>query len=132
MSDNVIRPAQWMANAEASLAAAQGATLEASAVVGGGNGPHNPGMEARLTAVETSVLEIKGILQRLEPAIIRVDSGVRKLEADVTLLKTDVTELKINVAELKGRVSQLPTALQLIGFVLAVLVAGGLIHHFFP
>ncbi len=71
----------------------------------------DPGMEARLSAVEASVA-------RIGPALDRLEAGMRKLELDV--------------AEIKGRVSQMPTTLTLVGFALAVLAAGGLMKHFFP
>jgi hypothetical protein len=80
--------------------------------------PHHGDMEARLTAVEADVREIKGILQRLEPAI-----GSMAAKVDRTT---------IELAELKGRVSQLPTTIQLLGFVLAVMAAGGLLKYFLP
>ena len=37
-----------------------------------------------------------------------------------------------DVAEVKGKVSQLPTTLQMLGFVVAIVVAAGLVKHFFP
>ncbi len=60
-----------------------------------------------MTAVEADIGDIKGILQRLEPAI-------RRLELDV--------------AEMKGRVPQLPTSIQMIGLVLAILAISGAMH----
>lgn len=92
------------------------AQIRSATVARGGGGPHNPDMEARLAAVEADTREIKGILQRLEPLLGRMDERMRKVEVDV--------------AELKGRVSQLPTTIQVIGFVIAVLVAGGVLRYF--
>lgn len=71
-----------------------------------------------MIAVETDVREVKEILRRLEPAI--------------TALATRTGKLSEDVAELRGRVSQLPTTLQMVGFILAVLATGGLMRHFFP
>lgn len=85
---------------------------------GGGDGPHPPDMEQRVAKLETDVGEIKTILMRLEPLLTRMDDRLRKVELDV--------------AELKGRVSQLPTTLQLVGFVLAVLGIAGLARYFGP
>ena len=73
-------------------------------------------MDARVERLEADIRDVKAILGRLEPAIGRMDDRLRGLQTDV--------------AELKGRVSQLPTTVQLIGFVLAVLIAGGLLKHF--
>lgn len=45
-------------------------------VDGGGDGPHDSGMEARVAKLERDVGDIKGILSRLEPAIIKIrDDG---------------------------------------------------------
>ena len=53
-------------------------------------------------------------------------------EADVKEIKADLKTLIKDVAELKGKVSQLPTTLQMLGFVVAIVVAAGLVKHFFP
>lgn len=89
-------------------------------IVSGGDGPNDPGMEARMTAVEVDVREIKGILQRLEPLLGRLDERTRKIEADT------LPKLGTDLAELKGRVSQLPTALAIFGYMgsLVALVLG--------
>ena len=81
-----------------------------------GGGPNNPDMEARILKLEGDISEVKGILQRVEPLLTRMDTSMRKLEIDVS--------------RLDGRVSQLPSTIQLIGLVLAIMVAGGLIKHF--
>ncbi len=67
---------------------------------------------------------MEDILVRLEPAVGRIDTAVTKL--------TDsVHKVEIDLAELKGRILQLPTTLQLLGFVVALFVAAGLMTHFF-
>jgi hypothetical protein len=80
--------------------------------------PDPPDMEARIQAVEVDLRDIKAVLNRIEPILVKIDAGVRKIESDT--------------ARLDGRISQLPSTVQLIGFVIAVLVAGSLIKHFFP
>jgi len=70
---------------------------------GDGGGPHDPGMEARIKRLEDDFKEVRG---------------------DLKAIRTDLSELK-------GRISQMPTTLQLVGFVFAVLVAGGVMKHFF-
>lgn len=52
----------------------------------GGGGPHDPGMEARVAA----------------------------LEADMKEVKTDLKRIGLDVAEIKGRVANLPTTLQIV------------------
>jgi hypothetical protein len=74
------------------------------ALKGGGGDGTSDGMDARLTALEK-----------------RFDKFEAKLDA---LLK--------DVAEVKGRVSALPTTLQMLGFVLAVLAIAGLAKFFTP
>lgn len=51
-----------------------------------GDGPHDPGMEARVAA----------------------------LEADMKEIKSDPKRIGLDVAEIKGRVSNIPTAIQLV------------------
>ena len=75
-------------------------------------------MEPRIAALEAGFQDMRVVLARLEPVLTRVDERTRKIEADVVALKVDL-------AELKGRVSQLPTTIQMIGFVLAVLALAG-------
>ena len=55
---------------------------------------------------------IRDLGERMERRFEKVDDRLRKVETDV--------------AELKGRVSQLPTTVQMIGFVLAVLLFSGI------
>ncbi len=54
----------------------------------GGSGPHDPGMEARMTRLEDQFTRIETLLKS-------IDDRVRKLEIDA--------------AELKGRFAHLPT-----------------------
>ncbi|MBS7811184.1 hypothetical protein [Roseococcus pinisoli] len=70
----------------------------------------------RLLKLETGVGDIRTTLGRLEPVLNRIDAAGRKLETDV--------------ARLDGRVSQLPSTLTMIGFVFAVLAAGGVMKFF--
>ena len=42
-----------------------------------GGGPHDPGMEARVTRLEDDVREIKQVLGRLEPMIVRIDATIQ-------------------------------------------------------
>lgn len=96
----------------------------------GGGGDDSGGMEGRLTALEADTRDIKSTLGRLEPVLARVDERVRKVDADG--IKTDerLRKIETDLAELKGRVSQLPSTVQLIGFVLAVLLFSGAIKYF--
>ena len=85
--------------------------------------PDPTDMEARIERLEADMGDLKVILGRLEPAISRIANSQQRLAADVQ-------KVALDVAELKGRLSQLPTTVQMIGFVLAVLIAGGVLKHF--
>jgi hypothetical protein len=97
-------------------------------------GPHDPGMEARVTALESAIGEVLAELRAKRQDITGLIQDVTGLKQDVTGLKQDVTGLKQDVTDLKsttrkmeldlarmdGRVSQMPTLLQLITVVLAI------------
>lgn len=132
MSDNVVQgPESWQANMNRSL---EPDPEPSGDLAGGGGPPHDPGMEARVSALEASFGDVKAILARLEPTLGRVDDRTRKIEAEITSvdgrlrkIETDTfPKLGADIAELKGRVSQLPSTIQIIGFVLAVLTLAGL------
>ena len=67
-------------------------------------------MEARIAALESSVNDIKAVLQRLEPMITRMDERLKTLPSAESF------------GELKGRVASLPTWWTLLAF--AVIAAG--------
>ena len=85
--------------------------------------PDPPDMEARLGRLEADTQDIKAILARLEPVLTRIDTTQQKHGQDIL-------KIMVDVAELKGRVSQLPSTVQLLGFVLAVLAITGVLHVF--
>ncbi len=89
--------------------------------------PHDPGMEARVTVLESAIGEILAELRAMRQDITGLIQDVTGLKQDVTGLKQDVTELKsttrkmeLDLARMDGRVSQMPTLLQLITVVVAV------------
>lgn len=128
MSSTVIPgPDIWRQRAQKSLVVVDEARAADSVHVEvGGGGPYDPTMEVRMTAMEADLKEIKGVLGRLEPLLGKMDDRLRKMETDT------LPKLGSEIAELKGRVSQLPSTIQLIGFVLAVLVIAGFTRYFVP
>ena len=70
-----------------------------SGVDGGGGGPHDPYMEARVQTLENAVADIKSVLGRLEPAI---------------------TKIRDDTSEIKGKIAHMPTMLQIGTVVLAI------------
>lgn len=122
MSDNVVQgPESWRANIAHSLEPDPEPPAD---LAGGGGPPHNPGMEARVTALEANFGDVRAILARLEPMLGRVDDRTRKIETDVTSMdgrlrkiETDtLPKLGSDLARLDGRVSQLPTALTVFAY----------------
>ena len=136
MSDNVVPgPQIWRINMIRSM---EPDSDPAPDLAGGGGPPHDPGMEARVSALEASFGDLKTILARLEPTLARVDDRTRKMETDLASMdgrfrkiETDMLpKLGADVAELKGRISQLPSTIQMIGFVLVVLALAGVTRYF--
>ena len=90
-------------------------------------GPHDPGMEARVTALESAIGEILAELRAMRQDMTALIQDVTGLKQDVTSLKQNVTDLtsttrkmELDLARMDGRVSQMPTLLQLITVVLAI------------
>ena len=84
-----------------------------------GGGPYGGGMEARVARLEAGLSDIKATLARLEPVLSQLSKDVADIKSK------DLVELKVAAAKLDGRVSQLPSTVQLLGFVLAVLAIAG-------
>ncbi len=89
--------------------------------------PHDPGMEARVTALESAIGEILAELRGLRRDMSGIKQDVSGLKQDVTGLKQNVTDLtsttrkmELDLARMDGRVSQMPTLLQLITVVVAI------------
>ena len=79
MSENVFYPPAWDRNAEAS------ASRDKPPLGGGRHGSHDPGVEARVTALETDMKGMKAGIGRLEVAIAtiggRIDMLVERMSA---------------------------------------------------
>lgn len=78
---------------------------------GGGGGGTFDGMDARVSALEATSKRIEEKLDKL------IDK---------------TSKIEIDVARLDGKVSTLPTTLQLLGFVVAVLAIAGLAKYLAP
>jgi hypothetical protein len=68
--------------------------------------PHDPGMEARVTALGSAVGEILAELRAMRQDMAELKSTTRKMELDL--------------ARMDGRVSQMPTLIQLVTVVIAI------------
>lgn len=80
-------------------------------------------MEARVSRLKAGLSDIKATLARLEPVLSQVSK-------DLADIKTkDLVDLKVAAAKLEGRVSQLPSTVQMLGFILAVLAIAGVTRY---
>lgn len=86
---------------------------------GGGN-DNTGGMEARVAKLEDAV-------GRIDVTLARIDEKMNSLAT-----KSDVYELGKDVQFLKGAMAKMPTTLQLLGFIIAIIVAAGLMKTFAP
>ena len=101
-------------------------------VASGGPPPHDPGMEARFSALEASVGEVRTVLGRLEPLLGRIDGRLGAVETRLGAVETRLGAfddrlrgVELGVAELKGRVTELPTTIQVFNHMLGLL--GGVV-----
>ena len=80
-----------------------------------GEPEHDPWLDARVRRLEEDVGEIKAILRRLEPMIVRTDARLLEMVTKADLmavrseLKGDIAELRV---ELKGDIAELRTELK--------------------
>lgn len=87
-------------------------------------------VELRRDKIEQGPEDVAQRLERVELRVEQVAQRFGPLGRRVEKLQDGQGRLIADVAELKGRVAQLPTALHLLGVVLAVRVAGGVLTHF--
>lgn len=59
----------------------------------------------------------------------RMEARVARLEDDMKEVKSDLKAIRSDLAYMKGRMDQMPTTIQLLGFVIAVLVASGIFSY---
>lgn len=78
-------------------------------IAGGGGGPHDPGMDARVTRLEDQYGRIETLLRAIDDRMGRIDDRVGRIEDRVEQLGDRVRHIEIDVAELKGRIVNLPT-----------------------
>jgi hypothetical protein len=61
-----------------------------------------------------------------------MEARVKLLEDDMKEVKSDLKAIRVDLAEIKGKLSTMPTTLQLLGFIIAVLAIAGLARVFAP
>ena len=124
MSDELSRRREALIENQNSRAGIRGV------VEGGGGGPYDPDMGARVSAIETSLRELVSGFARLEAASTRVEETVMRLDDRNRKMESDtLPKLAIDLAEVKGRISQLPTSTAIFaymgGLVTLSLAVGG-------
>lgn len=98
---------------------------------GGGDGPDEPMLTPRVEALERGMDEIRDVLARIEKSQDDSRRDINALKDASSELKQSLREIQKKqidqgeaLSELKGRVGNLPTTLQLILFVIAVMAFG--------
>jgi hypothetical protein len=91
----------------------------------GGTNP--PDMEARVAKLE----ETAG---RIDITLARMDEKMNSLATkdDIMGTRSEISGIAQRLASIEGAVGKMPTTLQLLGFVLAVLAAAGFMKAFVP
>ena len=82
--------------------------------------PHDPGMEARVTALEAAVGEILAELRAMRQDMTGLKREMSGLKQEVADLRTTNDKMEIDLARIDGRVSQMPTLIQLVTVVIAI------------
>ena len=94
---------------------------------------HDPGMEARVSALESDTGAIKAVLARLEPLLGRMDNRLSHIDERLRRIETEalpklarieteaLPKLSAEVAELRGKLSQLPTTIQVFTYMIGLL-----------
>ena len=82
--------------------------------------PYDVGMEARVAAVEASSLRMEGAVTRIADDVAAMRREFSDVRGDMKDLRREQVEQGKAIARLDGRVMNLPTAIQMILFVLAV------------
>ena len=98
----------------------------------GGGGPYDPSMEARVAALEASLGRIELGINTSAQLLAGVQKDLGDVKKDVSDVRKELTEQGKAFSRLDGRVGGLPTTLQMIGFVLAVLALAGLGRYLAP
>jgi regulator of replication initiation timing len=82
--------------------------------------PHDPAMEARVTALEAAVGEILTELRAIRQDMAALIQDVTGLKQEVADLRATNVKIQIDLARVDGRVSQMPTLIQLVTVVIAI------------
>lgn len=59
-----------------------------------------------------------------------LEARVQRLEDDMKEARADLKAIRSDLAEVKGRLAAMPSTIQLLGFVVAIFVAAGVLKYF--
>lgn len=59
-----------------------------------------------------------------------LEARVSRLEEDMKEVRSDLKAIRTDLAEVKGRLAAMPSTIQLLGFVIAIFVAAGVLKYF--
>jgi hypothetical protein len=92
---------------------------------GGGRGPSGPDDEARFRQIEDAVQRVVRALDEIKVSQDKLLSGQHRVEVELA-------EMKGRIKGIEDRFNSMPTSLQLISVVMALVVAAGFFRFFEP
>ncbi|MBY0336315.1 MAG: hypothetical protein K2X11_06860 [Acetobacteraceae bacterium] len=98
----------------------------------GGSGSDGGDLSSRVARLEESSIRMEKTLERLEAGQRRLEEGQTKIVTDLADLRGRVGALDGRIQGVEGRFAQIPTALQLLGFAVAVFLAAGVLRFLEP
>jgi hypothetical protein len=110
--------------------------VEREPASGGEGPPQEGGLDARFARLEAGVSDVKATLARFEAVLGQVSEDLSALRSDLKGVRSglgeakllDFTDLRVSFHRLEDRVTRLPSTIQMIGFVLAVLAISGAVR----
>lgn len=92
----------------------------AAALANGGGGPHDPGMEARVAKLESSVQGIESALREMVPNIKEMGTLTKQIAEGMPKIREDLAELKGRMTGVEGQLRQVPSLWSMGGTMLAI------------
>ncbi len=82
-------------------------------IAGDGSGPHDPGMEARVSALQTDLKDVKAALSRIDVSLARIEVTLGSLasKADIALATGAISTLAEKMSGQGMRLTNVETAI---------------------
>ena len=68
----------------------------------------------------------------MDRRIEALESGFKEIREDMKALRSDLHAMRSDMSYVRGKIETTPTTIQLLTFVLAILLAAGLLKYFAP